>query len=56
MEFVEIKQTIMYEQQYSQSRSYWRLFLPGQENNQKRLLLGIAVQAFQQLTGINAIL
>jgi hypothetical protein len=54
MEFTEIKQSISFEQKLN-SRRYWRLFQRGTENNRKRLLLGMAVQIFQQLTGANAL-
>ncbi|ORY94510.1 and other transporter-domain-containing protein [Syncephalastrum racemosum] len=54
MEFAEIKQSISFEQSLD-SRRYWRLFQRGTENNRKRLLLGMAVQIFQQLTGANAL-
>ncbi|KAI9018127.1 hypothetical protein CLU79DRAFT_761851 [Phycomyces nitens] len=55
MEFTEIKQSITYERQHT-SGDYWYLFKRGNDNNQRRLLLGMAVQIFQQLTGVNAIL
>ena len=55
MEYVEIKQSIRFEETYG-SKHYGRLFRKGWENNRKRLLLGIAVQAFQQLTGANSLL
>ncbi|KAI7871874.1 general substrate transporter [Spinellus fusiger] len=55
MEFTEIKQSITFEREHT-SRDYWYLFKQGNDNNQRRLVLGIAVQMFQQLTGANAIL
>ncbi|OAD71193.1 hypothetical protein PHYBLDRAFT_114627 [Phycomyces blakesleeanus NRRL 1555(-)] len=55
MEFTEIKQSITYERQHT-SGDYWYLFKRGNDNNQRRLLLGMAVQIFQQLTGVNAIM
>ncbi|KAG2220206.1 hypothetical protein INT45_002798, partial [Circinella minor] len=55
MEYVEIKQSMRFEETYG-SKHYGRLFQKGWENNRKRLLLGIAVQAFQQLTGANSLL
>ncbi|CDS09029.1 hypothetical protein LRAMOSA10389 [Lichtheimia ramosa] len=55
MEYVEIKQSIRFEEKYG-SKHFWRLFRKGADNNRKRLLLGMAVQIFQQLTGANALL
>ncbi|KAI9259690.1 hypothetical protein BDA99DRAFT_99227 [Phascolomyces articulosus] len=54
MEYVEIKQSIRFEETYG-SKHYGRLFRKGWENNRKRLLLGMAVQIFQQLTGANSL-
>lgn len=55
MEYIEIKQNIRFAEKYSR-QYFWRLFRKGPENNRKRLLLGIAAQTFQQLTGANALL
>ncbi|KAI9488235.1 general substrate transporter [Zychaea mexicana] len=55
MEYVEIKQSIRFEETYG-SKHFGRLFRKGWENHRKRLLLGMGVQIFQQLTGANALL
>ncbi|KAI8137609.1 hypothetical protein BJV82DRAFT_524962 [Fennellomyces sp. T-0311] len=54
MEYIEIKQSIRFEEKYG-SKHYARLFQKGWENNRRRLLLGMAIQIFQQLTGANAL-
>lgn len=56
MEFVEMKQNITFEHKIFKNEKYKRIFFSGPENNRRRLLLGMGVQIFQQLTGINAIL
>lgn len=56
MEFYEMKQNITFEHKLYKHHKYRRIFSKGSENNRKRLLLGMAVQIFQQLTGVNAIL
>ncbi|EIE87557.1 hypothetical protein RO3G_12268 [Rhizopus delemar RA 99-880] len=56
MEFTEMKQNITFEHKIFHNDKYKRLICSGPENNRRRLLLGMAVQIFQQLTGINAIL
>lgn len=57
MEFAEMKQNISFEHKMYKDHKYKRLFKAGgAENNRKRLLLGMAVQIFQQLTGVNALL
>lgn len=56
MEFAEIKQNITFEHKLFHDHRYKRLFYPGPENNRRRLLLGMSVQIFQQLTGVNALL
>lgn len=56
MEFYEMKQNISFEHKLFKHHKYRRIFSKGSENNRKRLLLGMAVQIFQQLTGVNAIL
>ncbi|KAH8557045.1 sugar transporter [Umbelopsis sp. PMI_123] len=52
MVFTEIKQSVVFEQKYT-SQTYWEIFRSGHEHNRRRIWLGIAVQVFQQLTGIN---
>ncbi|KAG2179667.1 hypothetical protein INT44_006515 [Umbelopsis vinacea] len=52
MVFTEIKQSVVFEQKYT-SQTYWEIFRSGHEHNRRRIWLGIAVQIFQQLTGIN---
>lgn len=56
MEFAEMKQNIVFEHKMYHHHKYKRIFLSGAENNRRRLLLGMAVQIFQQLTGVNALL
>lgn len=56
MEFVEMRQNITFEHKIFKNDKYKRLFLSGPEDNRRRLLFGMAVQIFQQLTGVNAIL
>ncbi|KAG1323391.1 hypothetical protein G6F62_009685 [Rhizopus arrhizus] len=56
MEFTEMKQNITFEHKIFHNDKYKRLICSGPENNRRRLLLGMAVQIFQQLTGVNAIL
>lgn len=56
MEFYEIKQNITFEQKLFKQHPYKRIFSKGYENNRKRLILGVAAQAFQQLTGVTALL
>ncbi|EIE91595.1 hypothetical protein RO3G_16306 [Rhizopus delemar RA 99-880] len=55
-EFIEMKQNITFEHKIFKNDKYKRIFFSGPENNRRRLLLGMAVQIFQQLTGVNAIL
>lgn len=55
MEYIEIKQSILFEEKFK-PKHYWTLFRKGPDNNRKRLLLGMGVQIFQQLTMINALL
>ncbi|CAO3606715.1 unnamed protein product [Mucor hiemalis] len=56
MEFAEMKQNIVFEHKMYHHQKYKRIFLSGAENNRRRLFLGMAVQIFQQLTGVNALL
>ncbi|KAI8393991.1 general substrate transporter [Radiomyces spectabilis] len=57
MEYAEICQNNKFERRlYGHMSAYRRLFAAGPENNRRRLLLGISIQIFQQLTGINVIL
>jgi MFS family permease len=56
MEFTEMKQNISFEHKLFKDQKYKRIFSNGPENNRRRLLLGMAVQIFQQLTGVNALL
>ncbi|KAI8977604.1 hypothetical protein BDF20DRAFT_821762 [Mycotypha africana] len=56
MEFTEMKQNISFEQRMYKHNKYKRIFAKGAENNRKRLWIGMAVQIFQQLTGVNALL
>ncbi|KAI8144822.1 sugar transporter [Fennellomyces sp. T-0311] len=55
MEFAEIEQTIRFEQKHMRN-AYAYLFRRGRDKNPQRLLLGVAVQAFQQLTGANILM
>ncbi|KAG2185867.1 hypothetical protein INT43_002305 [Umbelopsis isabellina] len=54
MVFTEIKQSVVFEQKFA-SQTYWEIFRSGHEHNRRRIYLGIAVQIFQQLTGINVV-
>lgn len=54
MIFTEIKQSVVFEQKFA-SQTYWEIFRSGHEHNRRRIYLGIAVQIFQQLTGINVV-
>nr|ADM21463.1 sugar transporter [Rhizophagus intraradices] len=54
-EFREIKETVIFEREIA-AKSYWELLKVGPENIRRRVLLGVFIQAFQQLTGINAIM
>ncbi|CAO0802900.1 unnamed protein product [Mucor circinelloides] len=56
MEFTEMKQNITFEHKLYKDHKYKRIFSSGSENNRKRLWIGMAVQIFQQLTGVNALL
>ncbi|GAN05195.1 general substrate transporter [Mucor ambiguus] len=56
MEFTEMKQNITFEHKLYKDHKYKRIFSNGSENNRKRLWIGMAVQIFQQLTGVNALL
>ncbi|KAI8098349.1 general substrate transporter [Gilbertella persicaria] len=56
MEFTEMKQNISFEHKLFKDHKYKRIFSNGPEHNLKRLLLGMAVQIFQQFTGVNALL
>ncbi|KAL1922112.1 uncharacterized protein VTP21DRAFT_10754 [Calcarisporiella thermophila] len=55
LEYEEIKQNVQFEQTFA-SKGYFELFSKGPENIRKRLLVGIAIQVFSQLTGINSIM
>ncbi|CAG8570438.1 28580_t:CDS:10 [Dentiscutata erythropus] len=54
-EYNEIKENVRFEREIA-AKSYFELIKKGPENIRKRIILGIAIQAFQQLTGINAIM
>ncbi|GBB98966.1 hypothetical protein RclHR1_03380008 [Rhizophagus clarus] len=54
-EYREIKETVIFERDVA-AKSYQELFKVGPENIRKRVILGVLIQAFQQLTGINAIM
>ncbi|CAG8532396.1 4293_t:CDS:10 [Cetraspora pellucida] len=54
-EFNEIKENVIFEREFG-AKSYLELVKIGPENIRKRVILGIAIQAFQQLTGMNAIM
>jgi sugar porter (SP) family MFS transporter len=54
-EYREIKENVMFEREIA-AKSYLELLKVGPENIRRRMLLGIFIQAFQQLTGINAIM
>ncbi|RIB05796.1 sugar transporter [Gigaspora rosea] len=54
-EFNEIKETVRFERELG-AKSYLELVKRGPENIRKRVILGVAIQAFQQLTGMNAIM
>ncbi|CAO3631168.1 unnamed protein product [Cunninghamella echinulata] len=56
MEYISIKQNITFERRFKNNGNYKRLFIKGPENNRKRLMIGLLVQCFQQLVGINIIL
>ncbi|CAO3643756.1 unnamed protein product [Cunninghamella blakesleeana] len=56
IEYISIKQNILFERRYKNNGSYKKLFAKGPENNRKRLLIGVLAQCFQQLVGINIIL
>ncbi|CAG8743390.1 784_t:CDS:10, partial [Racocetra persica] len=54
-EFNEIKENVGFEREIA-AKSYLELVKIGPENIRKRVILGVSIQAFQQLTGINAIM
>lgn len=54
-EYREIKENVTFEREIA-AKSYWELLKVGPENIRRRVLLGVFIQAFQQLTGINAIM
>ncbi|CAG8564015.1 6548_t:CDS:2 [Acaulospora colombiana] len=54
-EYNEIKSNILFEREFS-AKSYKELVKSGPENIRRRMILGIFIQIFQQLTGINAIM
>ncbi|CAG8803159.1 13068_t:CDS:1, partial [Racocetra fulgida] len=54
-EFNEIKENVRFEREIA-AKSYLELVKVGPENIRKRVILGVVIQAFQQLTGINAIM
>jgi hypothetical protein len=54
-EYNEIKETVIFEREIA-AKSYKELLKVGPENIRKRVILGVLIQAFQQLTGINAIM
>ncbi|CAG8522643.1 5797_t:CDS:10 [Dentiscutata heterogama] len=54
-EYNEIKENVRFEREIA-AKSYFELIKKGPENIRKRIILGVAIQAFQQLTGINAIM
>lgn len=54
-EFTEIKQSILFAEKFLRPR-YSQLFHKDYHGTRRRILLGIAVQAFQQLTGANSLL
>ncbi|OBZ91196.1 High-affinity glucose transporter [Choanephora cucurbitarum] len=56
MEFTEMKQNISFEHKLFKDHKYKRIFSNGPEHNLRRLLLGMAVQIFQQFTGVTALL
>ncbi|ORZ02202.1 general substrate transporter [Syncephalastrum racemosum] len=54
-EFTEIKQSILFAEKFLRPR-YSQVFRKDYHGTRRRILLGIAVQAFQQLTGANSLL
>lgn len=54
-ELAEIKQNVAYERRFGK-RGYSELVKAGPENIRRRVVLGVLVQVFQQLSGINFIL
>ncbi|CAI2164591.1 11309_t:CDS:10 [Funneliformis geosporum] len=54
-EYLEIKDNVRFEREFA-AKNYFELVKRGPENIRKRMLLGVFIQIFQQLTGINAIM
>lgn len=54
-EYNEIKSNVQFERENA-AKSYLELLKVGPENIRRRILLGVFIQIFQQLTGINAIM
>lgn len=54
-EYTEIKDSVRFEREFA-AKNYSELVKKGPENIRKRVLLGIFIQIFQQLNGINAIM
>ncbi len=54
-EFLEIKDNVRFEREFA-TKNYLELIKKGPENIRRRIFLGIFIQIFQQLTGINAIM
>lgn len=54
-EYREIKENVVFEREIA-AKSYMELLKVGPENIRRRVILGVLIQAFQQLTGINAIM
>ncbi|GBC07193.1 hypothetical protein RclHR1_00730042 [Rhizophagus clarus] len=54
-EYTEIKDNVRFEREFA-AKNYSELIKKGPENIRKRVLLGIFIQIFQQLNGINAIM
>ncbi|KAL1924892.1 uncharacterized protein VTP21DRAFT_4546 [Calcarisporiella thermophila] len=54
-EYIQIKQNVRFEHTYV-SDSYRTMFRKGPENLRRRMVLGVCLQVFQQLTGINSVM
>lgn len=54
-EYTEIKDNVRFEREFA-AKNYSELVKRGPENIRRRVLLGIFIQIFQQLNGINAIM
>ncbi|CAG8606386.1 5868_t:CDS:10 [Funneliformis caledonium] len=54
-EYLEIKDNVLFEREFA-AKNYFELVKKGPENIRRRMILGIFIQIFQQLTGINAIM